>query len=230
MYYYLLLVVPALLVAMIAQINVKSTFRRYSRYSTAARITGAQASYMIQKANGISVPVQPIGGELTDHYDPTRNSIGLSQPVYGADSISAVGVAAHETGHALQYANDYAPIRFRMKLVPITNFSATISPYLIIAGLIAGMDVLAYAGIALFSLSVLFQLVTLPVEFNASARAIATIDGAGLLDEDELPGAKKVLRAAALTYVAALLMSLLQLMRFVLIFIGRGGRDQGGSQ
>ena len=157
MYYYLLLVVPALLVAMIAQINVKNTFRRYSRYSTAARITGAQASYMIQKANGISVPVQPIGGELTDHYDPTRNSIGLSQPVYGADSISAVGVAAHETGHALQYANDYAPIRFRMKLVPITNFSATISPYLIIAGLIAGLDVLAYAGIALFAFPFCFS-------------------------------------------------------------------------
>ena len=226
MYYYLLLVVPALLVAMIAQINVKSTFRRYSRYSTAARITGAQASYMIQKANGISVPVQPIGGELTDHYDPTCNSIGLSQPVYGADSIAAVGVAAHETGHALQYANDYAPIRFRMKLVPITNFSATISPYLIIAGLIAGLDVLAYAGIALFSLSVLFQLVTLPVEFNASARAVQALQASGSFTAEEMAGVRKVLTAAALTYVAALLMSALQLLRYVLIFVGRNNRGR----
>ncbi len=225
MYYYLLLVVPALLVAMIAQINVKSTFRRYSRYSTAARITGAQASYMIQKANGISVPVQPIGGELTDHYDPTCNSIGLSQPVYGADSISAVGVAAHETGHALQYANDYAPIRFRMKLVPITNFSATISPYLIIAGLIAGLDVLAYAGIALFSLSVLFQLVTLPVEFNASARAVQALQASGSFTAEEMAGVRKVLTAAALTYVAALFVSLMNLLRLILIVAGRGRRN-----
>ena len=226
MYYYLLLVVPALLVAMIAQINVKSTFRRYSRYSTAARITGAQASYMIQKANGISVPVQPIGGELTDHYDPTCNSIGLSQPVYGADSISAVGVAAHETGHALQYANDYAPIRFRMKLVPITNFSATISPYLIIAGLIAGLDVLAYAGIALFSLSVLFQLVTLPVEFNASARAVQALQASGSFTAEEMAGVRKVLTAAALTYVAAAATSILQLLRLIILFGGRNRRDR----
>lgn len=225
MYYYLLLVVPALLVAMIAQINVKSTFRRYSRYSTAARITGAQASYMIQKANGISVSVQPIGGELTDHYDPTCNSIGLSQPVYGADSIAAVGVAAHETGHALQYANDYAPIRFRMKLVPITNFSATISPYLIIAGLIAGLDVLAYAGIALFSLSVLFQLVTLPVEFNASARAVQALQASGSFTAEEMAGVRKVLTAAALTYVAALFVSLMNLLRLILIVAGRGRRN-----
>ena len=226
MYYYLLLVVPALLVAMIAQINVKSTFRRYSRYSTAARITGAQASYMIQKANGISVPVQPIGGELTDHYDPTCNSIGLSQPVYGADSIAAVGVAAHETGHALQYANDYAPIRFRMKLVPITNFSATISPYLIIAGLIAGLDVLAYAGIALFSLSVLFQLVTLPVEFNASARAVQALQASGSFTAEEMAGVRKVLTAAALTYVAAAATSILQLLRLIILFGGRNRRDR----
>ena len=225
MYYDLLLVVPALLVAMIAQINVKSTFRRYSRYSTAARVTGAQASYMIQKANGISVPVQPIGGELTDHYDPTCNSIGLSQPVYGADSIAAVGVAAHETGHALQYANDYAPIRFRMKLVPITNFSATISPYLIIAGLIAGLDVLAYAGIALFSLSVLFQLVTLPVEFNASARAVQALQASGSFTAEEMAGVRKVLTAAALTYVAALFVSLMNLLRLILIVAGRGRRN-----
>lgn len=225
MYYYLLLVVPALLVAMIAQLRVKSTFRRYSHYSTAARITGAQASFMIQKANGISVPVQPIGGELTDHYDPTKNTIGLSAPVYAADSISAVGVAAHETGHALQYAEQYAPIRFRMALVPVTNFSATISPYLILAGLIAGWDVLAYAGIALFSLSVLFQLVTLPVEFNASARAVRALQASGSFTAEELAGVRKVLTAAALTYVAALFVSLMNLLRLILIVAGRGRRN-----
>lgn len=225
MYYYLLLVVPALLVAMIAQLRVKSTFRRYSRYSTAARITGAQASFMIQKANGISVPVQPIGGELTDHYDPTKNTIGLSGSVYAADSISAVGVAAHETGHALQYAEQYAPIRFRMALVPVTNFSATISPYLILAGLIAGWDVLAYAGIALFSLSVLFQLVTLPVEFNASARAVRALQASGSFTAEELAGVRKVLTAAALTYVAALFVSLMNLLRLILIVAGRGRRN-----
>lgn len=225
MYYYLLLVVPALLVAMIAQLRVKSTFRRYSRYSTAARITGAQASFMIQKANGISVPVQPIGGELTDHYDPTKNTIGLSGSVYAADSISAVGVAAHETGHALQYAEEYAPIRFRMALVPVTNFSATISPYLILAGLIAGWDVLAYAGIALFSLSVLFQLVTLPVEFNASARAVRALQASGSFTAEELAGVRKVLTAAALTYVAALFVSLMNLLRLILIVAGRGRRN-----
>lgn len=225
MYYYLLLVVPALLVAMIAQIRVKSTFRRYSRYSTAARITGAQASFMIQKANGISVPVQPIAGELTDHYDPTKNTIGLSGSVYAADSISAVGVAAHETGHALQYAEQYAPIRFRMALVPVTNFSATISPYLILAGLIAGWDVLAYAGIALFSLSVLFQLVTLPVEFDASARAVRALQASGSFTAEEIAGVRKVLTAAALTYVAALFVSLMNLLRLILIVAGRSRRN-----
>lgn len=225
MYYYLLLVVPALLVAALAQLKVKTTFQRYSRCSTAARITGAQASYMIQRANGLSVPVQPIGGELTDHYDPSRNSIGLSEPVYAAESVAAVGVAAHETGHALQYADGYAPIRFRMALVPVTNFSASISPYLIMAGLLAGWDVLAYAGIALFSLSVLFQLVTLPVEFNASARAVRALQASGSFTEAELAGVRKVLTAAALTYVAALLVSLMNLLRLILIVAGRGRRD-----
>ena len=134
-------------------------------------------------------------------------------------------MAAHETGHALQYANDYAPIRFRMKLVPITNFSATISPYLIIAGLIAGLDVLAYAGIALFSLSVLFQLVTLPVEFNASARAVQALQASGSFTAEEMAGVRKVLTAAALTYVAALFVSLMNLLRLILIVAGRSRRN-----
>ncbi len=224
MYYYLLLVVPALLVALFAQMKVKSTFHKYSQYQTASGLTGEAVSRMILQANGLSVPIESTGGELTDHYDPKADTIRLSQPVYGANSVSAVGVAAHETGHALQYAHHYAPIRFRMALVPVTNFSAALSPYMILFGLIAGLDILAYAGIALFSLSVLFQLVTLPVEFNASARAIQTLRASGSFTEDELAGVKKVLSAAAMTYVAALLVSLMQLLRLVLIVLGRSNR------
>lgn len=224
MYYYLLLVVPALLVAAFAQMKVKTTFQKYSRYQTAAGLTGEAASRMIMQVNGLSVPIERVNGELTDHYDPKSNVIRLSQPVYGANSISAVGVAAHETGHALQYAHQYAPIRFRMALVPATNFSAALSPYLILFGLIAGRDFLAYIGIALFSLSVLFQLVTLPVEFNASARAVQALRASGSFTADELAGVKKVLSAAAMTYVAALLVSLMQLLRLVLIVLGRSNR------
>lgn len=224
MYYYLLLVVPALLIATWAQIKVKSTFHKYSNYTTDAGLTGAAVSQMIQSANGISVPVQPISGELSDHYDPTQDVIRLSDPVFAVDSVAAVGVAAHETGHALQYADNYAPIRVRMKMVPITNFAAGLSPYLIMFGIIAGFDPLAYFGIALFSLSVLFQLITLPVEFNASGRAVAALSASGRFTDEELHGVKKVLTAAALTYVAALLVSLMNLLRLILVVAGRGRR------
>ncbi len=224
MYYYLVLVVPALLVAAWAQYKVKSTFRKYSQFATADGMTGAQASGLIQRENGISVAVHPVDGELTDHYNPKTDSIHLSKPVYAVNSIAAVGVAAHETGHALQYAYDYAPIRFRMALVPVTNFSASISPYCIMLGLIAGYDMLAYIGIALFSVSVLFQLVTLPVEFNASRRAVAALENSGRFSDAEMQGVKKVLFAAAMTYVAALLVSVMNLLRLLLIVAGRGGR------
>ncbi len=226
MYYYLLLVVPALLVAAWAQYKVKSTFKKYSQYPTASGMTGEQASLLIQRANGISVPVSQTAGELTDYYDPKSDSIHLSQPVYGVNSIAAVGVAAHETGHALQYAHGYGPIRFRMALVPVTNFSASISPYFIMFGLIAGLELLSYIGIALFSVSVLFQLVTLPVEFNASRRAVAALQGSGSFTEDEMNGVKKVLTAAAMTYVAALLVSLMNLLRLILLVVGRSNRRQ----
>lgn len=224
MYYYLLLVVPALLVASWAQYKVKSTFKKYSTYTTREGVDGAETSRLIQRANGISVPVEQVAGELTDHYNPKTDSIHLSDPVFGVNSISAVGVAAHETGHALQYAYGYAPIRFRMALVPITNFSASISPLLIMFGLIAGYELLSYAGIALFSVSVLFQLVTLPVEFNASRRAVVALEESGRFTDDELKGVKKVLFAAAMTYVAALLVSLMNLLRLLLIVAGRSNR------
>ena len=207
---YVLLLIPVLLLSLWAQFQVSGSFRRYNAVNNRRRITGAQAAEAVLRAHGVfGVPVRPCRGNLTDHYDPRDNTIYLSETVYDAPTIAAVGVAAH---------------------IPATRIGSSLSFILLLVGLVLYNQSLFFIGIVLFSFTTLFQLVTLPVEFNASARAIATIDGAGLLDEDELPGAKKVLRAAALTYVAALLMSLLQLMRFVLIFIGRGGRDQGGSQ
>ena len=227
---YVLLLIPVLL-SLWAQFQVSGSFRRYNAVNNRRRITGAQAAEAVLRAHGVfGVPVRPCRGNLTDHYDPRDNTIYLSETVYNAPTIAAVGVAAHEAGHAVQYAENYGPVRLRTATIPATRIGSSLSFILLLVGLVLYNQSLFFIGIVLFSFTTLFQLVTLPVEFNASARAIATIDGAGLLDEDELPGAKKVLRAAALTYVAALLMSLLQLMRFVLIFIGRGGRDQGGSQ
>ena len=225
MYYYLLLVVPALLVTVWAQYKVKSTFQKYGHYATASGMTGADVSKLIQNANGISVSVGSVAGELTDHYDPRTDSIHLSEPVYGVNSVSAIGVAAHETGHALQYAQNYAPIRFRMALVPVTNFSASVSPYLIMFGLLAGLDTLSYIGIALFSVAVLFQLVTLPVEFNASRRAVSALEASGQFSGTELKCVQKVLFAAAMTYVAALLVSVMNLLRLVLMVAGRRRRN-----
>ena len=228
---YAVLLVPVLLLSLWAQAQVSGNFRRYSGVVNRRHLTGAQAAEAVLRAHGVfDVAIRTCRGHLTDHYDPRDNAIYLSQDVYGAATVAAVGVACHEAGHAVQYAVGYAPVRLRSAIIPVTQFGSKFSFILLLIGMLLYSQPLFLIGILLFSLTTFFQLVTLPVEFNASARAIATIDGAGLLDEDELPGAKKVLRAAALTYVAALLMSLLQLMRFVLIFIGRGGRDQGGSQ
>ena len=228
---YVLLLIPVLLLSVWAQFQVSGSFRRYSQMSNRRRITGAQAAEAVLRSHGVfDVPIRPCRGNLTDHYDPRDNTIYLSEGVYGSATIAAVGVAAHEAGHAVQYAEDYGPVRLRTAIIPATRIGSSLSFILLFAGLFLYSQSLFLIGIVLFSFTTIFQLVTLPVEFNASARAIATIDGEGLLDEEELPGAKKVLRAAALTYVAALLMSLLQLLRFVLIFIGRGGSDRGGRR
>lgn len=229
---YCILLIPVLLLSLWAQAQVSGNFKRYSGVANRRRLTGAQAAEAVLRAHGVyNVAIRPCSGNLTDHYDPRDNSISLSENVYNSTSIAAVGVAAHEAGHAVQYAENYGPVRLRTAIIPATRIGSSLSFILLLVGLVLYNQSLFFIGIVLFSFTTLFQLVTLPVEFNASARAIATIDGAGLLDEDELPGAKKVLRAAALTYVAALLMSLLQLLRFVLIFIGRGGgRDRGGSR
>ena len=225
---YVLLLIPILALSLWAQFQVSGSFRRYSQQTNRRRITGAQAAEAVLRAHGVyDVPIRPCRGNLTDHYDPRDNTIYLSENVYNAPSIAAVGVAAHEAGHAVQYAENYGPIRLRSAIIPATQLGSKFSFILLFAGILLYSQALLLGGIVLFSLTTIFQLVTLPVEFNASARAIETIDGQMLLDSDELPGAKKVLRAAAMTYVAALLMSALQLLRFVLIFLGRNNRGGG---
>ena len=222
---YLVLVVPALLIALIAQIQVKSAFSRYARVRCTSGLTGAQAAQRILQANGITdVRIEHISGKLTDHFDPQAKVIRLSDEVYGVASIAAVGVAAHEAGHAVQYAVGYVPIRIRSAVIPISQFGSSLSMPVLLVGLLFNYGFLVQLGIVLFSTVALFQLVTLPVEFNASARALRTLESSYILESDEVKMAGKVLRAAALTYVAALLSSLAQLLRLILLF-GRRDRD-----
>ncbi|MCI9055640.1 MAG: zinc metallopeptidase [Oscillospiraceae bacterium] len=221
---YWIVLIPVLILSVYAQIKVSSTFNRYGKAANRRRITGAQAAYEVLRSNGVTgVDIRPCSGSLTDHYDPRSNTIYLSQPVYNAATVSAVGVAAHEAGHAVQYAQAYGPIQVRSAIIPVTQFGSKFAFIALMLGLVLYSQPVFALGIALFGLTALFQLVTLPVEFNASARALRTIDGALLLDEEERRGAKRVLTAAALTYVAALLMSLVQLLRYLLIFASRGG-------
>ena len=227
---YILLLIPVLILSVYAQIQVSGSFRRYSGIRNRRGLTGAQAAEAVLRAHGVyDVPIRPCRGHLTDHYDPRDNTISLSEGVYDAPTVAAVGVACHEAGHAVQYAVGYGPVRVRTAIIPVTQIGSQLSFILLLVGLVLYSQSLFLVGIVLFSLTTFFQLVTLPVEFNASHRALETIDGQGLLDEEELSGARRVLRAAALTYVAALLMSLLQLLRYVLIFLGRGGR-RGGDE
>lgn len=228
---YVLLLIPVLVLSLWAQIQVSGNFRRYSGVVNRRRLTGAQAAEAVLRAHGVyDVPIRPCRGSLTDHYDPRDNTIYLSQDVYDAPTVAAVGVACHEAGHAVQYAVGYGPIKVRTAIIPVTQFGSRFAFILLLIGLLLYSQPLFLVGILLFSLTTVFQLVTLPVEFNASHRALETIEGQGLLDGEELTGARKVLRAAAMTYVAALLMSLVQLLRFVLIFVGRGGGRRGGNE
>lgn len=215
---YWIILIPVLILSLYAQFKVSSSFNRYSQVANRRRITGAQAAYEVLRSNGVTgVDIRPCRGSLTDHYDPRDNTIYLSEPVYNASTVAAVGVAAHEAGHAVQYAVDYGPVRVRSAIIPVSQFGSKFAFVALMLGLVMYSQPLFAAGIVLFGLTTLFQLVTLPVEFDASARALGAIDGAYLLEEDERRGAKKVLTAAALTYVAALLMSLVQLLRFLLI-------------
>jgi len=216
--YYLILVVPTLILSLWAQIMVKSTFAKYSKIPCSRRITGQDSAALLLKANNIrDVQIEATGGSLTDHYDPSSKRLRLSQPVYSVNSIAAVGVAAHETGHAIQHAVSWGPLGLRSTLVPVANVGSMFGPYLAMAGLIFSMPMLLNIGIFLFAGAVLFYLITLPVEFDASARAIAILRSNNVLTHEEIKGVKKVLTAAALTYVASALTAVMSLLRLILL-------------
>ena len=224
---YIVLVLPAVILSLWASWNVKRTFRKYEKQQNSRGLTGADAARRVLDANGLrDVPVERVSGELSDHYDPDARAVRLSDSVWGGTSTAAVGVACHEVGHAIQNAENYLPVMIRQAIIPATNLGAKLSVPLLIAGLLlSGYSqkflYLAYAGVLLYSLCAVFQIVTLPTEFNASRRALASIEGMGLLEGEELQGAKKVLRAAALTYVAALATTLVQLLRFIILVNNR---------
>ena len=224
---YLYLVLPCVLLSLWASSRVNSTFRKYSQQISIRRITGADAAQRVLRANGVSgVNIQRVSGNLTDHYDPKTNVIRLSDSVYDSPSVAAIGVACHEAGHAVQYAQSYGPIKLRAAIIPVTNFGSRLAMPLILVGLLlstfAEMSyTLVYLGIACFGLSLVFQLVTLPVEFNASRRAIQAIENSEILPEEEQRGAKTTLSAAARTYVAATAVALANLLRLLVLFGGR---------
>ena len=227
-YSYFLFMVPALIISIYAQIKVSSTFSKYSKVRNAKGLTGADAANWVLAQNGVTgIEVEHVSGDLTDHFDPRTDVIRLSDSVYSSTSVAAIGVAAHEAGHAVQHANGYAPMNIRKALVPITNIGSTLSMPLIFIGLFLPVqyDIVVNLGIALFSLAVLFQVITLPVEFDASKRAIATLEQGGTLCGEELMGAKKVLTAAAMTYLAATFTAVMSLLRLLLIVAGRRRDD-----
>ncbi|MBQ8275069.1 MAG: zinc metallopeptidase [Clostridia bacterium] len=214
--YIYILLIAALIFVTWAQISVKTTFAKYSKIPTRSGQTGQDAARCILDTNGLQhIPVQPVGGELTDHYSPTEQVIRLSQPVYGVASAAAVGVAAHEAGHAVQNAVGYFPMKLRAMIIPITRFGSGAAIPLFFLGLFLSFGILIDIGLGLFFFSVLFQLITLPVEFNASSRAMAALRESGAYSEEELHAARKVLTAAAMTYVGALAVSMLQFLRLL---------------
>lgn len=219
-YWYLILVVPPLLLGLWASINVNTTFKKYSKVNNRYGLTGAEAARRILDQNGLyHVAIQRVSGRLSDHFDPRSNVIRLSDAVHDSTSVAAVGVAAHEAGHAVQYAQEYAPMKIRGSLVPVANIGSYAGVYLALLGALIH-PVVSYIGIALFGAVVLFQLVTLPVELDASRRAVAALSN-GYFSNEELEGTKKVLRAAALTYIAALLAAVGNLLRLIMLVNGR---------
>ena len=214
----ILIVLPALIFTIWAQIKVNSSFKKYSKVAVHGGLTGARAARKILDANGLyDVKIERVRGSMTDHYDPRTNVIRLSETVHDVSSVAAVGVAAHEVGHAIQYARAYAPIKFRMSIIPVTRVGSMLAMPIFLIGLLLANDAFLLFGIVLYSFVTLFQLITLPVEFNASKRALATLSGDKMLGGEELRGAREVLSAAAMTYVAALASSLLTLLRLVLL-------------
>ena len=228
---YIVIVLPCIILALWASANVNSTFKKYSNQYSRRRITGAEAAQRVLSANGVhGVRIERVSGNLTDHFDPKTNVIRLSDSVYDSTSTAAIGVACHEAGHAVQYAVHYAPMKLRAAIIPVTNIGSKLAMPLILLGILFSYAgelnyAFIYAGIACFSLSLIFQLVTLPVEFNASRRAMQAIESADILYDDEQKGARKTLTAAAMTYVAATAVSLAQILRLLLIFGGRRRDD-----
>ncbi len=217
--YYIILVIPAMLISLWAQFKVKSTYKKYSGVNNAKNITGAYAAQAVLTHYGITdVRIERVAGTLSDHYDPKSKVIRLSEGVYSSNSIAAIGIACHEAGHAAQHAQDYVPIKVRNSLIPICNIGSTLGVPLALLGYFLGFEPLISIGLLLYAAITVFQLVTLPVEFNASRRALKVIDETNLLYDDESSGAKKVLSAAAMTYVAAMLVSLANLLRLILRF------------
>ena len=213
---YLLFMLPALLLGLYAQIMVKVNYSRYSKVISRSGLTGREAAERVLQMNGVGgVRIGRVGGTLTDHYDPRTNTVALSAPVYDSISVGAIGVAAHEVGHAIQYAKNYTPIKIRMAILPVAQFGSSAWILFFILGIVFNISLLRGVGIGLFAAIVLFQLITLPVEFNASRRALATIKDQGILFAEEYKGAKKTLTAAAMTYVASLAVALLQLLRLI---------------
>ncbi len=227
---YIAIILPCLLLSLIASARVNSTFKRYSTQISQRRITGAEAAQRVLSANGVrNVRIERVSGKLTDHYDPKSNVIRLSDAVYESASTAAIGVACHEAGHAVQYAHNYSPIKIRAAIIPLTNIGSRLAMPLILLGILFSTFgnfsyTLVYIGIACFALSLVFQLITLPVEFNASKRAMRAITDTEILTEEEQRGARKTLTAAAMTYVAAVVVAAAQLLRLILLFGNRNRR------
>lgn len=222
-YYYFILVIPALIISLIAQAKVKTTYAKMSKVMNSRGLTGAQAAANVLRYYGITdVRIEQVAGSLTDHYDPRSNVIRLSEGVYNANSIAAVGIACHEAGHAAQHAENYKPIAVRNMVLPVANIGSASGLWIALIGLAMNFRIMILIGIILYAFVAIFQLVTLPVEFNASSRALKVIDETNMLQGEEYDGAKKVLSAAAMTYVAALLVSIMSLLRVIL-------RAKGGS-
>ena len=226
---YILVLIGAV-ICMIASANVKSTYKRFATYRSMTNMTGAQVAERLLRGAGLhDVSIGHVAGELSDHYNPSTKVVNLSDSVYGSTSVAAIGVAAHECGHAIQHAKGYAPLKFRTAFVPIANFGSKLAWPLILIGVLINMEssqLIINAGIFLFSFAVIFQLVTLPVEFNASRRALVLLEEQGILNQQELPYTKKVLGAAALTYVASAASAILQLLRIIILYGGRRSDDR----
>lgn len=223
---YIIMMVPTIILVLWAQNRVKGTFRKFREIPNQQRLSGAEVARMILNANGLSgVPVEPVQGELTDHYDPRSRTLRLSEPVYSSRSVAALGIAAHETGHALQHAEGYAPLQFRSALVPVASIGSNLGWIMVLAGILIGFTGLAWLGVAFFAAGTLFALVTLPVEFNASSRAMAQLTSMGIVDRTEYDQNKKVLSAAAWTYIAGFAAALVQLLYYIMLVTGMSRRD-----